>query len=137
MKVGGDRKDEVIHLRTAGKLRAGLAATAVVAVGAFGLSGMADARGKANTKVTIQGGGGLVEGEVKSPDEDNCANNRKVLIYKVQNGNATKVGSDRATQNGDRYQWAKAFEGGRYFGKVKETSQCKGDETKTVSAGHL
>ena len=93
--------------------------------------------GKANTKVTIQGGGGLVEGEVKSPDEDNCANNRKVLIYKVQNGNATKVGSDRATAERRPLPVGQGFRGRWYFGKVKETSQCKGDETKTVSAGHL
>jgi hypothetical protein len=109
-----------------------------VAIVALGLaSAPAGARGRANTKLTIQGGGGLVEGEVKSPNENACADNRKVLIFQVKNGDAERAGSDRATENGDRYQWAKAFEGGRSFGKVKETSQCEGDSTKTVAAGHL
>jgi hypothetical protein len=105
--------------------------------GLLGMSGSAGAKGKANTKLTIDGGGGLVQGEVKSPNENACADNRKVLIFKVKDGNATKVASDRATQNGDRYQWAKAFQGGRYFAKVNETSQCEGDKTETVSAGRL
>jgi hypothetical protein len=126
-----------MNLRTGGKLGAGLTTTAVIALGALGLSGMADAKGKANTQVTIQGGGGLVQGLVKSPNENACADNRKVLIYKVQNGEAEKAGSDRATQDGTEYQWAKAFEGGKYFAKVKETSQCQADTTKTVRAGHL
>ena len=110
---------------------------AVVAALAISSGASAGAKGQANTKVTIQGGGGLVEGEVKSPDENHCANQRKVLIFKVKNGNATKAGSDRATQNGDRYQWAKAFEGGRYFAKVRGNNKCQGDVTETVKAGHL
>jgi hypothetical protein len=127
----------VIHLRTAGKLLTGLAVTAAVALVALGMSGMASAKGKANTKLTIQGGGGLVQGEVKSPNENACADGRKVLIFRVKDGNSEKVASDRATQDGDRYQWAKGFDGGRYFAKVKENSQCKGDSTETVSAGRL
>lgn len=119
-----------------GRVIGGTAAVAVLALGLA--SGEAGARGQAKTKVTIQGGGGLVQGEVQSPDENNCANQRKVLIFKVKNnGNSEKVASDRATENGDRYQWARAFEGGKYFAKVKPTSQCKGDVTKTVKAGHL
>ncbi len=118
------------------RLFGGTALAAVVAIGLA--SGEAGARGQADTKLTIQGGGGLVEGEVKSPNENKCANQRKVLIFKVKNnGSSEKVASDRATQNGDRYQWARAFEGGKYFAKVKPTSQCEGDVTKTVQAGHL
>ena len=109
----------------------------IAAAVALGPMGSALGQGKANTKLTIQGGGGLVQGEVKSPNENACADGRKVLIYKVKNGNSQKVGSDTATENGGRYQWAKAFEGGRYFAKVKETSQCKGDSTETVKAGRL
>ncbi len=112
--------------------------TAVAAILALGMaSGQAGARGQANTKVTIQGGGGLVEGEVKSPNENDCADDRKVLIFQVKNGDSDRVASDRATQNGDRYQWGRGFDGGRYFAKVKPTSQCEGDETKTVAAGRL
>ena len=118
------------------KLAFGLALVVVAAFAVVGLPS-AGAKGRADTKVTIQGGGGLVEGEVKSSDEGHCANNRKVLIFKVTNGNAEKVASDRATQNGDRYQWAKAFEGGKYFAQVNQTSKCEGDVTKTVQAGHL
>jgi len=114
---------------------AGTAAAAILALGLA--SGQAGARGQANTKLTIQGGGGLVEGEVKSPNENACADGRKVLIFKVKNGDSERVASDIATQNGDRYQWARAFDGGRYFAKVKPNDQCKGDTTKTVAAGRL
>ena len=54
-------------MRMGGKSRLKLAfGLALVAVGVFALVGLpsAGAKGKANTKVTIQGGGGLVEGEV-------------------------------------------------------------------------
>jgi hypothetical protein len=122
-------------VRTGGKLLA--AGGTLAAIVALSPVGAALGRGQANTQVTIQGGGGLVEGEVKSPDENHCANQRKVLIFKVTNGNAERVASDRATQNGDRYQWGKGFDGGKYFAKVKATDQCKGDSTKTVNAGHL
>jgi len=127
-------------MRMSGKSSLKLAfGLALVVAGAFALVGLpsAGAKGKANTKVTIQGGGGLVEGEVKSPDENQCADQRKVLIFQVKNGDADKVASDRATQNGDRYQWAKAFEGGKYFAKVRSTNKCEGDRTRTVHAGHL
>ena len=117
-------------------LRLAVGAAAVVAV-VIGSGASAGAKGQANTRLTIDGGGGLVEGEVKSPDENHCANQRKVLIFQVKNGNAEKVATDRATQNGDRYQWGRGFEGGRYFAKVNPTSQCQGDRTETVRAGHL
>ena len=111
---------------------------AAVVVGmVIGAGASAGAKGQANTRLTIDGGGGLVEGEVKSPDPNHCADQRKVLIFQVKNGSAEKVATDRATHNGDRYQWGRGFEGGKYFAKVNATSRCKGDKTETVRAGHL
>ena len=111
---------------------------AVVAAIVIGASASAGAKGQANTRLTIEGGGGLVAGEVKSPDENHCADGRKVLIFKVKkNGGADHVASDTATQDGDEYQWGHGFDGGRYFAKVRQTSQCQGDRTETVKAGHL
>lgn len=113
-------------------------AVAVVAALAIGSGASAGAKGQANTTVTIKGGGGAITGEVKSPDENHCADNRKVLIFQVKNGNADKVATDRAQPNGGEYQWGHGFdEGGKYFGKVNPNSNCQGDTSKTVNAGHL
>jgi hypothetical protein len=84
-------------------------------VAALAISSGAGAKGQANTKLTIQGGGGLVSGLVKSSDENHCADGRKVLIFQVKHGDAEKVATDHAQQDGDEYQWGHGFEGGRYF----------------------
>jgi hypothetical protein len=114
-----------------------IAAAVVAVLSSLGLTGAAGAKGQANTTVTIDGGGGLVQGYVNSPNENKCANNRKVLIFQVKNGDSEQVATDRAQQDGDRYQWGKGFEGGKYFAKVNPNDDCKGDKTKTVKAGHL
>ena len=117
-----------------------MAAALVAALSSMAMAGAAGSRERqqANTKVTIDGGGGLVQGEVKSPNENKCAKNRKVLIYKVKNS-AIPSRSPRTArqQNGDRYQWGMGREGGKYFAKVNPNDQCEGDTTKTVRAGHL
>ena len=105
----------------------------LVAAAAFALVGLpsAGAKGKANTKVTIQGGGGLVEGEVKSPDENDCADQRKVLIFQVKNGDADKGrfrqgdAERRPLPVGQRRSRAAS-----YFAKVVSTNQCQGDATR-------
>lgn len=118
-------------MRTGGKLLA--AGGTLAAIVALSPIGAALGRGEANTQVTIQGGGGLVEGEVKSPDEDKCAAGRKVLVFKVKNGESDKVASDTATQNGDRYQWGTDVGGGKFFAKVRPIDgKCQGDTSKTV-----
>lgn len=119
------------------RIGAVVAAGLVAALSCLALTGAAGAKGQANTTLTIDGGGGLVQGEVRSPNENKCANNRKVLIFQVKNGDSEQVATDRAQQDGDRYQWGKGFEGGRYFAKVNPTDDCKGDKTKTVRAGNL
>ncbi len=83
--------------------------------------------------MTIQGGGNTVSGVVKSPDEDNCANGRKVKIFEVKNGEKDQVGSDTAQANNNEYQWQGGNGGpGKFFAKVGETSQCEADKSKTV-----
>jgi hypothetical protein len=108
-------------------------ASLAVLGGGLLVSSSADAqRGKASTKVTIQGGGS-VSGYVKSSNENKCANGRKVIVFRVKNGDKDKVGTDTASPNGDKYQWSVGNPGnGKYFAKAKETSRCEGDTTKTV-----
>jgi len=94
----------------------------------------AGARGKASTKVTIQGGGSI-SGYVKSSNENKCANGRKVKVYRVKNnGDKDLITTDTATANGDKFQWSAGNPGnGKYFAKAKETSQCEGDKSPTVN----
>jgi hypothetical protein len=117
-------------LRRAGFMAAAIAAT--VALG-LALATGSGAKGKANTKVTIQGGGGTVSGTVKSSDEDNCADGRKVKIFKIKDGEKDKVGTDTAQANNNEYQWQGGNVGpGRFFAKAGETNRCQADKSKTV-----
>jgi len=108
-------------------------ASLAVLGGGLLVSTSADAqRGKASTKVTIQGGGS-VSGEVKSSNEDKCANGRKIVVFRVKQGGKEKIGSDTASPNANTYQWSVGNPGnGKYFAKAKETSKCEGDISKTV-----
>jgi hypothetical protein len=117
---------------TARKLVAVGASLAVLGGGLL-VSSSADAqRGKASTKVTIQGGGSI-SGYVKSPAENRCANGRKVIIYRLKNDHEEKIGTDIATPNGDKYQWSGGNPGnGKFFAAVKETSKCEGDLSRVV-----
>ena len=97
------------------------------------VSSGADAqRGKASTRVTIQGGGSI-SGYVKSSNENKCANGRKITVYRLKNDHEEKITTDTATPNGDKYQWSAGNPGnGRYFAAAKETSKCEGDLSKIV-----
>ena len=109
-----------------------LGASLAVLGGGLLVSEGASARGKASTKVTIQGGGS-VSGEVKSSNEDKCANGRKIIVFRVKQGSKEKIGSDTASPNAGTYQWSVGNPGnGKYFAKAKETSKCEGDVSKTV-----
>lgn len=107
-------------------------ALALLTAGLVSSGGADAARGKASSKVTIQGGGSI-SGYVKSSDEDACANGRKVKVYRVKNGNKDLVTTDTASPNGTKYQWSAGNPGnGKYFAKVAETSKCEGDKSPTV-----
>ena len=112
-------------------------ATAAIAISGVFASGAA-AAGKAETKVTIKGGG-EVYGYVKSDDPANCSEGRKVTVF-IQvgargGGNDEKVGSDNASQSGDRYQWSignPGVQGEQIYAKARPTPECKADTSKTV-----
>lgn len=122
------------------KVRAALAALAV-SVTAVGGVASAQAGGKADTKVSIKGDNGDYYGYVKSSDADNCANGRKVKVFK-QTGNSQdpkndqKIGTDTAQPNGDKYMWAignSGFKNGKFYAKVGKTDLCKGATSKTIT----
>ena len=129
------------------KVRTAIAALAI-AVTAFTAVASADAgnrrpkdAGKAETKVSIKGDNGDYYGYVKSSDAGNCANDRKVKVFK-QTGNDQdpkhdlKIGTDTAEPNGDKYMWSignSGYKHGEFYAKVGKTSLCKGATSKTIS----
>jgi len=95
---------------------------------------------KAETKVNIKGDNGDYYGYVKSSDAGNCANGRKVKVFKqlgsVQDPKSDlKIGTDTAEPNGDRYMWSignSGYKHGHFYAKVGKTSVCRGDTSKTI-----
>lgn len=129
------------------RLRRPLVALAVAATALTAMVPAAQAGGripkaaaKAETKVNIKGEDGDYYGYVKSSDADNCANGRKVKVFKqlgsVQDPkNDLKIGSDYAQPNGDKYMWSignSGYKHGHFYAKVGKTSVCKGDTSKTI-----
>ena len=88
----------------------------------------------------IKGDNGDYYGYVKSSDAGNCANGRKVKVFKqlgsVQDPKSDlKIGTDSAEPNGDRYMWSignSGYKHGHFYAKVGKTSVCKGDTSKTI-----
>ena len=122
------------------KARTAIAALAI-SITAFGGVASAQAGGKADTKVTIKGDNGDYYGYVKTSDEDNCANDRNVKVFKqlgsVQDPKSDmKIGTDTAQANGDKYMWAignSGYKHGEFYAKVGKTDLCKGATSKTIS----
>jgi len=115
---------------------AAIAVCGVVATGAAGAS-------LTPTKVTIQAeSGGDFFGYVKSSDKNHCANNRKVILYKLtgdspQPSADQKIGSDTAEANGDGYMWSTGNTGqrhGKFYARVKKTEYCAADLSPVVKA---
>ncbi|GIK77895.1 MAG: hypothetical protein EDQ89_08355 [Acidobacteria bacterium] len=121
------------------RIRTALLALAV-SVTALGAVASAQAAGKAETKVTIKGEGGDYYGYVKSSDEDRCAYERKVKVFKqlgsVQDPkHDLKIGSDYAEPSGGKHMWSignSGYKHGRFYAKVGKTDYCKGDTSKTI-----
>ena len=129
------------------RLRRPLVALAVAATALTAMVPAAQAGGrspkavtKAETKVNIKGDNGDYYGYVKSSDAGNCANGRKVKVFKqlgsVQDPKSDlKIGTDTAEPNGDRYMWSignSGYKHGHFYAKVGKTSVCKGDTSKTI-----
>lgn len=83
-------------------------------------------------------GGNRISGVVVSARES-CHNNRKVLLFKRKGSKRNvrrdkKIGSDRATPNGDGSQFRIDFEGsGKYYAYVKKSKRCGGAYSGVVS----
>ena len=115
-----------------------LLAIAVLAMcGAVAITAVASAGGAGGrivTKVTIKAEGTDLFGYVKSDDEQLCAADRKVKVFRVKRGDKEKIGTDNAQANGNRYQWSLGNTGlyGRFYAKVARTPDCGGDESRTI-----
>ena len=114
---------------------------AAFAVSLTALTGIASAAG-AETKVSIKGDNGDYYGYVKSSDAGNCANNRKVTVFKqlgsVQDPSVDQqIGSDIAQPNGPKYMWAignSGYKHGDFYAKAaKVPGSCKAATSKTIS----
>jgi hypothetical protein len=116
-------------------------ATVIAAVCLLGVVSVATAGGPAETRVTIQGGGGEYFGYVKSAKQK-CKNGRKVKLFK-QLGNRQHPGTDRfinsdfAQANNDGYQWNTGSTGvhnGKVYARTPRIDGCKADNSRTINA---
>lgn len=118
-----------------------IAATAITVSGVLATG--ASAANLTPTKVTIQAeSGGDFFGFVKSSDKNQCADNRKVTLYRLLGtspnpGADQKIGMDLAQANGDGYMWSTGNTGerhGKFYARVKKTETCAGDISSVVKA---
>jgi hypothetical protein len=104
-------------------------ASAVCAVMAF--AGTAYGGGAANTKVTVKGSSEIY-GYVKS-SKRKCMNDRKVTVFKRMGGDFVKVASDRASKQGDRYQWSignPGLQGKTIYARAGKIAGCKAGKSE-------
>jgi hypothetical protein len=102
---------------------------------------VAGARDAAETKVTIEGGGGEYFGYVKS-SKRKCKSDRKVKLYKQLGSEPHPrtdkfINSDRAQPNNDGYQWNTGSTGvhrGKVYARAGRIEGCKPDNSKTIRA---
>lgn len=116
-------------------------ALAALAVALTALTGVASAAG-ADTKVSIKGDNGDYYGYVKSSNPADCADGRKVTVFKqlgsVQDPSSDqKIGSDTAELNGTKAMWSignSGFKTGEFYAKAaKVPGVCKAATSKTIS----
>jgi hypothetical protein len=118
------------------------AVVAVLAVGA-GATTAAQAGTPAKTRLTISAGTGdpgvtTFSGFVISK-RDSCHNGRNVVLYQRVGASRNpkrdeKIGTDRATPNGDGSQYfIDTEDGGTFYAYVKATRNCKAAFSKAVS----
>lgn len=112
-------------------------ATAAIAISGVFATG-ATAADRAETKVTIKGSSEIY-GFVSSDDPANCADDRKVTVFRQKGaqggGDDVKVASDNASFNGDRYQWSignPGLQGKKIYAKARRTEECLADTSRTI-----
>lgn len=108
---------------------------AIACVACVALPATATARDKTETKVSI---GDYIPddsvwyGYVKS-DKKACKDDRKVTLYRKQEGSDEKIGSDRSGPGKlNSYVWeiSQTPSGGDYYAKTDATDKCAGDKSK-------
>lgn len=100
--------------------------------------------GKADTQVTIKSEGGDPVGTVNSPNENKCANDRLVKIYREKGGSQgggddVYTGSmDTTSFSNGKYRWSVGQPGleGKHYARAPGTSKCKADNSKTIVLGN-
>ena len=99
--------------------------------------------GKAETTVTIKSEGGDPVGTVKSSNEDKCADDRLVKVYREKGGEQgggddVYTGSmDTTSFSNGKYRWSVGQPGleGKHYARAPGTSKCKADNSKTIVLG--
>ena len=113
-------------------------AAAIGVISAPGASG----GGKANSKVILDGilynvpeARTEFNGRISSPKKE-CANKRKITVYRVVDGADEKIGSKRSEKDGDTYRWFITAGGlvpnDDYYAKAEGGDTCKGDKSEKV-----
>ncbi len=118
-----------------------VALLALVAIpsSSFAGGGSGAGSGAKATKLTIKTGNsaGQFKGRVNS-DAAKCTRNRKVRVFQKMAGPDLEIGADRSNYKG-RWKASTAAMSGEWYAKVgrvvKGSTICKGDRSKTVSAG--
>jgi hypothetical protein len=92
----------------------------------------------ASSTVTIQAEGTDLSGTLSSSDPATCADGRKVIVFKQVGtrggGDDKNIASDTASKQGSDYVWSTGNTGlgGRFYAKVRGTTDCKGDTSPTI-----
>jgi hypothetical protein len=122
------------------KVKMLIAAAAVAVSSAFATSALA-APVTSPTEVTIKGTDGDYYGRVKSDDQDNCENDRKVKVFKMLGSSPSpstdqKIGTDTAEPNGAHAMWSignSGYKHGKFYARVGKTDYCGADTSPVIS----
>ncbi len=118
------------------------AGVVVAFTGAIALPGIATAGGGYETTVNIkEAAPGDFHGVVKSDNENKCAKDRKVTLYKQKGHDQVpsedeKINSDNASKQDGKYKWdtGNTHTKGKVYARAKKTDDCEGDNSKTIKS---
>ena len=123
------------------RIRSLVASVMALSVGGVAVAaGTASGAAPAESVVTIKAEGTDLSGTVSSPKPGVCAEGRKVIVFKQVGsrggGDDEKFASDTAGKQGDAYVWSTGNTGtaGRFYAKVRRTTECQADSSPTVKA---
>ena len=117
------------------KRRLAMLLVAVIAVSAFGFTGVASA-GAARTRVTIEGPNGDFQGTIESTRS--CLGGRRVFLYKSDSadGPFERTGNmDTSERQGDIGVWSLGNTGlrnGYFYAKATKTDACRAGRSPVI-----